>query len=113
MKESGLAPDALLNALKYHFGHDSFRPHQQDAVTATLAGRDTLIVLPTGACASAREGVCVCVACRSLACRQQHARQVSAEQADVQQHAAVPCCATLWRCTVLCRAVPRRAVRLC
>lgn len=42
------SPEALLTALQTHFGHDSFRPHQCDAVTATLSGRDSLLVLPTG-----------------------------------------------------------------
>ena len=30
------------------FGYDDFRPGQERAVAATLAGRDTLVVLPTG-----------------------------------------------------------------
>src|ERR1700730_4226400 len=34
--------------LKSAFGYDEFRPGQEAAVSAILAGRDTLVVLPTG-----------------------------------------------------------------
>jgi ATP-dependent DNA helicase RecQ len=37
-------PDALLA----HFGYAQFRPGQRDAVEAALAGRDSLVVMPTG-----------------------------------------------------------------
>ncbi len=37
-------PDALLA----HFGHAQFRPGQREAVEAALAGRDSLVVMPTG-----------------------------------------------------------------
>ncbi len=37
-------PDALLA----HFGLDEFRPGQREAVAAALAGRDSLVVMPTG-----------------------------------------------------------------
>ncbi len=37
-------PDALLG----HFGLDEFRPGQREAVAAALAGRDSLVVMPTG-----------------------------------------------------------------
>ncbi|HZO58317.1 MAG TPA: ATP-dependent DNA helicase RecQ [Solirubrobacterales bacterium] len=37
-------PDALLA----HFGHAEFRPGQRAAVEAALAGRDSLVVMPTG-----------------------------------------------------------------
>ena len=37
-------PDVLLA----HFGHDEFRPGQREAVEAALAGRDSLVVMPTG-----------------------------------------------------------------
>jgi hypothetical protein len=37
-------PDALLA----HFGLPAFRPGQRDAVAAALAGRDSLVVMPTG-----------------------------------------------------------------
>lgn len=35
-------------ALRAHFGFDDFRPGQAEAVAAALAGRDTLVVMPTG-----------------------------------------------------------------
>src|SRR5690242_14417642 len=35
-------------ALKKHFGYPAFRPGQEAAVDSVLAGRDTLVVLPTG-----------------------------------------------------------------
>ncbi len=37
-----------LNVLKEIFGFDSFRPGQEDVITAVLDGRDTLAVMPTG-----------------------------------------------------------------
>ena len=38
-----------LETLSRYYGHDAFRPGQQDAVNALLAGRDVLGVMPTGA----------------------------------------------------------------
>src|SRR5213595_429785 len=35
-------------ALLEHFGYPAFRPGQEAAVESVLAGRDTLVVLPTG-----------------------------------------------------------------
>ncbi len=35
-------------ALLEHFGYSAFRPGQESAVQSVLAGRDTLVVLPTG-----------------------------------------------------------------
>src|SRR4051794_39893543 len=35
-------------ALKDHFGYPAFRPGQEAAVESVLAGKDTLVVLPTG-----------------------------------------------------------------
>jgi ATP-dependent DNA helicase RecQ len=35
-------------ALREHFGYPAFRPGQEAAVASVLAGRDTLVVLPTG-----------------------------------------------------------------
>ncbi len=43
MTERGRAEDLLVR-----FGHKAFRPGQRDAVEATLQGRDSLIVMPTG-----------------------------------------------------------------
>jgi len=37
-----------LETLKHHFGHDAFRPLQEEAVDALLQGRDLLMILPTG-----------------------------------------------------------------
>jgi ATP-dependent DNA helicase RecQ len=34
--------------LRQSFGYDAFRPGQERAVSAVLAGRDTLVILPTG-----------------------------------------------------------------
>src|SRR5688572_24208436 len=38
----------VLAALKRYFGHDSFRPLQQEIVADALAGRDVFALLPTG-----------------------------------------------------------------
>ncbi|HKA35989.1 MAG TPA: ATP-dependent DNA helicase RecQ [Thermoanaerobaculia bacterium] len=38
----------LLEDLSRHFGHQSFRPGQEEIVRAVLAGRDLLAVMPTG-----------------------------------------------------------------
>ena len=35
-------------SLLAHLGHDAFRPGQREAVEAALAGRDSLVVMPTG-----------------------------------------------------------------
>ncbi len=40
--------DDARTVLSRAFGYDGFRPGQERAVTAILAGRDTLVVLPTG-----------------------------------------------------------------
>lgn len=42
--------EQLLAALKFHFSYDAFRPNQQQAIEATLAGRDSLLIIPTGKC---------------------------------------------------------------
>jgi ATP-dependent DNA helicase RecQ len=39
----------LHHALRHHFGFDAFRPGQEEAVQAACDGRDTLVVMPTGA----------------------------------------------------------------
>ncbi len=41
------APD-LAQALKTHFGYDSFRPGQAEIITTALAQQDQLVVMPTG-----------------------------------------------------------------
>lgn len=38
----------LVELLKIHFAYDSFRPGQEKAIDAILAGKDTVVVLPTG-----------------------------------------------------------------
>src|ERR1700683_1581774 len=39
---------AALTALRSTFGFEQFRPGQAEAVAAALAGRDALVVMPTG-----------------------------------------------------------------
>ena len=44
-------PDDLLEpegVLRHFFGYRSFRPHQDEAIHALLAGHDTVVLLPTG-----------------------------------------------------------------
>lgn len=43
-----LKKQQLKELLKIHFGYDSFRPGQEAAIDNILAGRDTVVVLPTG-----------------------------------------------------------------
>jgi ATP-dependent DNA helicase RecQ len=45
----GRAMDDARRALREHFGFERFRPGQAEAVAAALAGRDLLVVMPTGA----------------------------------------------------------------
>jgi ATP-dependent DNA helicase RecQ len=45
----GRAMDDARRALREHFGFEDFRPGQAEAVAAALAGRDVLVVMPTGA----------------------------------------------------------------
>jgi ATP-dependent DNA helicase RecQ len=39
----------LHHALRAYFGFDGFRPYQQEIIAATLQGRDTLVIMSTGA----------------------------------------------------------------
>jgi DNA topoisomerase-3 len=41
-------PD-LEAVLRTRFGHDRFRPHQRDVIAQLVAGKDVLLVMPTGA----------------------------------------------------------------
>ena len=45
---SGNGSDRALEVLKEYWGHDSFRPKQEDIVLTALEGRDVLAILPTG-----------------------------------------------------------------
>src|ERR671935_2868398 len=40
--------DQARETLRSGFGYDAFRPGQERAVASVLAGRDTLVILPTG-----------------------------------------------------------------
>ncbi|MFZ5438582.1 MAG: RecQ family ATP-dependent DNA helicase [Myxococcota bacterium] len=42
-------PEELTRGLKQHFGLDAFRPGQADVVQSVLSGRNTVVVMPTGA----------------------------------------------------------------
>ena len=40
--------EELLGILRRYWGYDDFRPLQAEAMQSVLAGRDSLVVLPTG-----------------------------------------------------------------
>ncbi len=40
--------DSLLSVIQKHWGYDSFRPLQREAMSAVMTSRDSLTVLPTG-----------------------------------------------------------------
>jgi superfamily II DNA/RNA helicase len=63
-------------ALKEHFGYPAFRPGQEAAVDSVLAGRDTLVVLPTGG------GKSLCYQVPALMLPQAHRRDLSAHLID-------------------------------
>src|SRR6266508_1714724 len=44
-KEEG---EGVRRALARYFGHEAFRPGQEEMIRAVLAGRDVLAVMPTG-----------------------------------------------------------------
>ena len=41
-------PSTLKQALKKYWGHDEFRPFQQNIIQSILSQKDTLAILPTG-----------------------------------------------------------------
>ncbi len=45
---SAYTPEAISDTLRLRFGHASFRAGQTDAIQASLAGRDVVLVMPTG-----------------------------------------------------------------
>ncbi len=55
--------------LKQHWGHDSFRPFQEDIINAVMEGKDVLALLPTGGGKSvcfqipalAKDGLCLVI----------------------------------------------------
>jgi ATP-dependent DNA helicase RecQ len=47
--DAPVPPSALSATLKQVWGYDSFRPLQREIIEASLAGRDVLAILPTGA----------------------------------------------------------------
>lgn len=57
--------EQLCEALKYHFAHDEFRPFQLEAIQATLSGRDSLLILPTGEASSLLAPFCWCAAAQA------------------------------------------------
>lgn len=51
LSEEGIPITVMMTieqALKHHFGYDSFLPGQHEVVDLVLAGRDTLVLMPTG-----------------------------------------------------------------
>ncbi|QEM68345.1 DNA helicase RecQ [Geobacter sp. FeAm09] len=44
----GATPPSLQETLKNIFGYTSFRPHQQEIISALIAGEDAFVLMPTG-----------------------------------------------------------------
>ncbi|HEX3999236.1 MAG TPA: DNA helicase RecQ [Pirellulales bacterium] len=45
---SSTPPERVLEVVRRYWGYDTLRPLQADAIAAALAGRDSLVVMPTG-----------------------------------------------------------------
>jgi ATP-dependent DNA helicase RecQ len=45
---NSISPPTLTDALKHHFGYQTFRPGQEDIIQQALQGRDSLVLMPTG-----------------------------------------------------------------
>ncbi len=48
MMTDTLSPEKLHCLLKQHFGYDEFRPRQETIISNALAGRHSLVIMPTG-----------------------------------------------------------------
>lgn len=48
LPQKPVEPDSLLCVLQKYWGYDAFLPLQREAMGAVLAGKDSLVVLPTG-----------------------------------------------------------------
>ena len=48
MRAPSAVGDPLRGLLRRRFGHDAFRPLQERAIRAALAGRDSVVLMPTG-----------------------------------------------------------------
>ena len=70
------AEGALSLALERYWGYTSFRPLQREAMDAILAGRDSIVVLPTGG------GKSLCFQAPALVRSRARARRLAADLAD-------------------------------
>lgn len=43
-----LVKDSVFEALKYHFGFETFKDNQEHIIRSLLAGKDTFVIMPTG-----------------------------------------------------------------
>lgn len=48
VRGNGAGAPSPLSLLSRHFGHDRFRPLQEEAIGSVLAGRDAVVLMPTG-----------------------------------------------------------------